>query len=137
VLDDLRREAMASVAEQAPADTLPDPPTAPDSVCVTMPGQVPPASYGGGTGGTAGGGAGGTAGGGTGRGADGPAGGGVESTAAGGAGRSTGSGGSLVGVFSEKTLMSNSSINLKKVWDPSAAEIRQRMRCAGSKVLAI
>jgi hypothetical protein len=37
VLDDLGREAMAAVAEQGHADTLPDPPTTPDSVSVTMP----------------------------------------------------------------------------------------------------
>jgi hypothetical protein len=37
VLDDLQREAMAAIAEQGHGYTLPDPPTTPDSVSVTMP----------------------------------------------------------------------------------------------------
>jgi hypothetical protein len=37
VLDDLGREAMAAVAERSHADTLSDPPLAPDPVSVTMP----------------------------------------------------------------------------------------------------
>ena len=42
VLDDLGREVMAAVAEQGHELTLPDHPTAPNSVSVTMPLTVTP-----------------------------------------------------------------------------------------------